>query len=1669
MAIIVNPAWKSKKEGDIVKFKKEEYEIGSTAFGSIQDAVAAGNTSDLVIVDKKLTSPVKVKGEETPKAITGAATDIFTADVKETKSKDEKTQTKTIKFSATAGGTASIKDTEATLAGFDKITAKNAGGVFQGGKQDIAYSSKTVSDSDKGIENADETVSRASKATGSLQVTGKDNGNRANVAVAGITDADMPTEPADAVKKTFKAITGEEYDSADFITATYASVNLKFANTSTGINGGNLTEKAVFKTTSTNSGEKTTENYSYTATIKAGSGTASVVDSNIGAITGFKVVTISAKTAASPMTVAGKIDSGSGTKTLTLKTAYTAGKSYNYDYTENSTNPAGKGNTLTIKGLADSKITVNDEINDFDTVTLTNAVINKAMESNSKTEKETVKIAVKDQKGVNALTFNGTEEENKVVGGKSLTATDTTFSQGVKGFGSITFKQGVAVLGGAWAFDAETSKEKTTKKQSGTAVEGLTDDKTKYVWTMNPVLDATLVSSDEAYTLDYTDKDEKNVGGTKFSASGAAGAYTGTAVIKGFKTVELNNTHDTNVLSATLVNQSYVSDNSTKASFTPEKAYSFTTKSNDTSKALGSATLKGKNITVGNISGFATIKVNGTDASMKLNNVTGAATFKSTTTSSETIKAGKGNPIGNYTYSDTTSSKLATELDATKVTLSGSYDELKKAKLTEAAGTAIFTNTVDYDDKGSGKVTWNAEDILSTELVPVNFYDDPVTSWDEKFDSKQTIVGEFTLKNTTAAVTALQVNNYKKADITLAAGNADVNFANAGDSTQKKAVKRTVTATKRTQNYSDSTSQTATGSLKITGNSTTPNTLTITTPIAYSSIELKDAKITGSAANAYSTTTATTATETATLDSGDVTAVTLKYSFTSNTTGNGSFKASVTNNAAAFAAFAGDLNGYGTIELKDTAITMGNADNRKFIGNGPAQQVVWNTDYFDVIAVNNGKGGTPGTALAGNITGSYTLDKKGQIDSKWTGYTATLSSGTFTQKAAIDNVQAGSITGYDKVTLNRIKTVGAVDGTNTETTRVLTYKVGKDEEVTANSDVTTAEITSSSSISVTGTDGQASTVASITGYKTVELTDASVTGTVTAKNIVTVTTIDKLAYNSTETLDTADGKLTAEDTTLNGKVDGFKDVELTDTTANVIFDGGTSYSLRNDTAAKDLDKEEIAAGSFTATTSNATSKVVGTVTGFQNVTLTDYNSGAVAVKFAQTDAEYKATSFEFTPADAEKETSDSWEKAAATKNNNFTATVDKATDMAVAAIDGYNKVTVTGGVTTVAAITNAFITDKTAAFDRIYGAKHYGNWTASAEKTETAYTKIDVVKGGDVKITGVKDGTQTAVTGDIAGYNNITLDYVKVGSAGKTATYAGGSYTYSTTTNKDDVVTTTSKNTAAGKLAITNAQSAAADAAFKVEGFQNVDINLTALNTKATFESIIGGTEEATFIGGSLNTVKYTVGGTLSLTVAKDSASVVTDKVAGFSTMNFNDVNFSGAGDKIIAYSIPSKDKKSVAAAVTFDNNKDGANTIASNIAGAKTVTFKSSTADASDDFTVTGKIESNKASAGTKIDGNTTVTFDKAQVSMAFANFDLDAGDVLNFVSGTGAENLATLNLGAIDAALTADVWKDVSLTGTGTVKFSGSAYGDADAFKTALKTVAKATVADTITFQKG
>ena len=160
MSTIVNPAWKSQKDGAIVKFKGKEYEIGSDAFGSLEAAVAAGNTSDLVIVDKKLTSPVKKEN------ITGAATDIFESTVTETESKDGKTYTKTVKFTAAAGGTASFKDDDAELIGFEKVTATAAGGTFKAGKQDISSSVKEVNDSDKGIESIENSAAVSSTGGG---------------------------------------------------------------------------------------------------------------------------------------------------------------------------------------------------------------------------------------------------------------------------------------------------------------------------------------------------------------------------------------------------------------------------------------------------------------------------------------------------------------------------------------------------------------------------------------------------------------------------------------------------------------------------------------------------------------------------------------------------------------------------------------------------------------------------------------------------------------------------------------------------------------------------------------------------------------------------------------------------------------------------------------------------------------------------------------------------------------------------------------------------------------------------------------------------------------------------------------------------------------------------------------------------------------------------------------------------------------------------------------------------------------------------------------------------------------------------------------------------------------------------------------------------------------
>ena len=87
MAIIIKSAWKSKKQGDEVEYKGDVYTIGSDAFATVEAAVAAGCTEKLVVVDKKLTSPVGGKN------VVSAATDIFASVDTEEKSKDGKTET----------------------------------------------------------------------------------------------------------------------------------------------------------------------------------------------------------------------------------------------------------------------------------------------------------------------------------------------------------------------------------------------------------------------------------------------------------------------------------------------------------------------------------------------------------------------------------------------------------------------------------------------------------------------------------------------------------------------------------------------------------------------------------------------------------------------------------------------------------------------------------------------------------------------------------------------------------------------------------------------------------------------------------------------------------------------------------------------------------------------------------------------------------------------------------------------------------------------------------------------------------------------------------------------------------------------------------------------------------------------------------------------------------------------------------------------------------------------------------------------------------------------------------------------------------------------------------------------------------------------------------------
>jgi hypothetical protein len=1649
--VIVNPAWKSKKEG-FVTYKGEEYEIGSDAFGSVADAVKAGATSDLVIVDKNLSSPVNKTDVES------ASIDIFASTVKETESADGKTTTTAVKFSAASGGSATMKN-NSELTGFDKVTVTKVDGAnkFEGGKIDFTANTKLVDDSDKGIETVDITASLASTATGTLNVTGKSSTAHAEVTVAGIEDSEDEFEDAleDTIGVAYEAIKDEDYEIKSF--NTYANVTLKFVDSTSNFNGGTTTEKAVVKTSNTNDEKKITETYTYSLAEKVGTGTASLTDAGAGGISGFKTVKITASSA--PITV-GELNAESQTKDYSVKTSFVAEKSSDYDYSEKKTeNVSG---TATVSGKnSTNTVTVDDDIEGFSSISLKNAVVAGYIDSESESSTEALKISVKAQKENASLTATYNKTSTSAVNG-ALTAASTTFfsnsdpDEESKGLKTVSIKDSKFSADSAAVskFSGTVSKEKVTRKITGIADGDISPDQQSDYADVFKADPWDLIDKEEAYSYDWTVKIDESVGGTSFQVSGTTGADSWISV-SDFKSVSLENKSKTATLYASLSNHEGTVvgmmgalDYTWKESFTPDKSYSYSFNQQAASKAVGDATIKGK--VTADVSGFASVKTE--DANTTLTGFSGASTYSSKYSTSQTVKPGKDAPLANESYTSTSSSKAASTLTASKATLTGGFNNLKSVKLkdVDVTGSARFSGAVDSDIKSSSKVDWIAEAIDDKQTYSGDYYKEEVTSVTRSNDDKSTIVADFSLNNTKFAwtgQTGLAVNNFKTADITIASATAVINgveFVNAGNSATKFSQKRTVAATKRSQDYKDETTTTAVGTLKITGKSDKTNTTTLQAKdvanIGYSSISLNDAVITGTGltASSYANSESLSISENATLDSGDVVATTLKVSRTRSSTGNGSFSAE---SARAITAFSGTLYGY-SISLKND-VSIGDVSNYKTTGYGydaPYFYVPWEGEYFDVVEGNmTGSAPTGDGVLFGNISGSYTLDKTGKVEAKWTGSQAQTAAGSFSQTARTEDgsVLAGNITGYDKVSLSHV-TAKDIDGENSSNTIELTYKTTKDGDVIADSSVLTVKKTSASSVTLAGKkDAATASATSINGYEKVELKGARVTGTITAVNTTTVTTTDKVDSEVVlkNESSTAVGSLSADKvSSLGGDVSGFQKVTLTDAAANVNFSGGNTSYAYNLTEDKYIAQENTAAGEFKAESSDD-KKTLGAISGFQKVSVTDYNAGNVtafnAVPVPVVTA--SGTSYKVIAANEDKEIPETVELEGAVKSNTFSATAKKNEKMAVGNVTGYGSSVKAEKLDSIGDISvSAFVMDDVdgSAFTdaRFYTNTHYGNFSATYDNEESAFTAINAAATGTATVTGTSS-LSTKMGGDVIGYDSVTLKYVAVGDDSP-STFAGGKYTYTTKTNKDEEVIATSTSTASGKLSISSAT--AGLGGFAVIGFKDVDVTF---GSAATFTSIIGGTEAAQFTDGGFDYNTFTLGGSLKLTTAAGS---VTGTVAGFEKIELTDTAFSGS---IAGYNLKATENDGAweqyyetKAKVTFDNTTDATTAVAGSIRSADKIVFKS--AGDGVDFAITSAISSIDVNAkGKNID--TEIEIDGSQVTMDFSQLTLDEGDTIK-LSGTGAE----INLGDIATvedleAMIADMGY-VEIKGAGNIAFS-------------------------------
>ena len=1498
----------------------------------------------------------------------------------------------------------------------DKATEKISAAVQKSGETTLTYS-------------CSETYSRAAKGT-----------LTADASVLGALEG----------VKTITA-TNTRFTSAD---ATDSKTTTTQKNT--GVAVGGITEDMSLSDLDPNK----SQTYEYTIKTddtSAGTATLTDVDTQGGDLSGFKTLKITRKDNDSASGF-GDIIAGNQSETISTKTSYDVDKSATYEHSTKTTCAAA--GTLTVIGNATGdKLSIGGDVLNYSSVNLENvAVAGSVGMTDPSSYIDAKKVSVTAAQGSsNAITV-ATDQETITTAVGSLTAKSSDL-------GALSYIKTISITDSKIA-SAEANNTKNTYSTSGA---GFTDE--KIVQDVKK-LDIKAINRDQPFTTREFTREENAVGGTSFKFAGKTIGEDNNVSIHGYKSVSLENSNadEKGVLTVALQNRSTAAEELKTISFDKNSSFRGDLKYKANSTAAGDAVLKGNTATL--VNWFASVKVIGSNYETQLTGFIGKDTQVAQLTQFQTGKPRQSAMDAEYSVNNewgvvgSENHKLVSTLEASKAVITGGCENLKTVKLKNvnlADGASFFNaGAGNSDSHWSEDVKWLSNDPQDPDLNIVNSvnnwpYDDPVaqkyidrvTYVDKADDNTKKAGGDFTLDNDeNSSVENLFVAKFKNVSITLAAPTAvSVNTLSLdGDTVDKASFKYRASEGNKTLDRSGFDTLTATGTLKVTGKSTADGVTALSMTgngLGFADITLKDAVIAGKdvVSESYVEKNNYTISESVAADGS----ASVKVTNTSSKTGNGKFTATVANTVAGVPAtvFEGTLKGYNTVSLKDVSIA--NADNFKRGGAGRYLVPVSCQEYFDVYAYNKS---TPwpaprpdGTKVVerGDVTGSYTLAKNGDVDSVWTVTTSAAAAGSFTQEAKIAGAAAGNISGYDKVTLTGVATVESINGTNSIDSTTTAYKTANGEVVT-DTTVTTETETSASSLKLTGKKigdtMQPITVGSISGYKSVSLTDASV-GTVEADDSKYVETVDNVTgVTTTNSTWASVGTLSATDSIIGDAVSGFQTVKLTNTVAAVNFSGTSVAMIEATDQPYPLSFESKATGSFTAQYNGKDAEAgfaVGSVTGYKQLKLTDYSAGNVAAGGTLLDS--YMTSLTFTPNDEKNDYLGVLKVSAATKGNSFSATAKVNAAMTVGDVEFYGKVEATG-IKSIGSVVNAKRADDVWFKDRKYSDKHYGDGSMTqdiySDATKVTAMNVDASAASvTIRGTAAKKGVEaqlTAVTGYILGYGNVTLSNVIVGGADPVV-YAGGKYAYTSKTDKEGKFIATSTSTAVGKLSISSA-TASSDATFAVEGFKNVSIDITAEGTAApVFTGIVGGTETAQLTNGHADYTTYTVSGTLDLATVGGTV----DNVAGFEKVNLKDTN---AGT-VAGYAVTAKkdddewEQEIVGkSAVTFENTAATENTIGT-VDNAKSVTFKAA-ADAGTDFNV-GAIWSAE-------EVDTKVSFEKCQAVTDLRSFSMNEGDEIKFSSsGTfGDGTWATLELDGLTAD-TLDVYFDgiagTSFTGKGTL----------------------------------